>query len=201
MHKLAAKAAVAFSVTVGFVCGGLAANASGASRPPLPNVAFPPSDPVLPPAIEQQAGGNVVRSPTPRDIAAIRYGVTYCKDGPRNTMFVGNKIKGKSFSATLNTPRFCHTRNRVSGVGVSMDHQLYNVYNVFMRFDHSSIERGFYNWRKLGVQSGYFVRVRFYFKFCYEPTRNVCTTTYTIFLRNYVHADGTSTKFQSVSGL
>jgi hypothetical protein len=179
---------------------GLAPTAQAAKRPPLPSVALP-SDPLFPPAYEQQAPSNAVRVPTARDLIAIRYGKTYCKDGPHNFDAAGVKTGGKAFSATLDTPRFCHTRNQVSGIGISTDHRIYGTYNFWMRFDHESIEKGFYNWRRHGNFSGYFVRAKFYFLFCFEPTHNLCTKTYTVYLRNYVHADGTSSTFKTILGL
>jgi hypothetical protein len=97
--------------------------------------------------------------------------------------------------------RFCHRLRRVSEVTTATDHRLYGVYNFFMKFDHESVQKGFYNYRGWGSYSGYFVRAKFYFLYCYEPTRNICAKTYTIYLRTYVHADGTSSDFKSILGL
>ncbi len=96
--------------------------------------------------------------------------------------------------------RFCHQRRRVKEINVSKDHRIYGIYNFYMKFDHESVQQGFYNFRNWGDRSGYFVRAKFYFLYCYDPTRSFCPKTYILYLRNYVHADGTSSMFRTMLG-
>jgi hypothetical protein len=172
-----------------------ATSAAAAGAPPLPKPG-PGGDPLLPSALESQNPGNFVLKPTPRDQIAKKARVKYCKPGPYNFWYF-NGPRGKAFSASLIVPRFCHQGNRVSEVSVTPDHELYGIYNFFMKFDHQAIQRGYYNWRNHGNYSGYLIRAMFYFTFCYEPSKHACTKNYRLYLRTYIHEDGTSSTFQS----
>ena len=173
-------------------------SASAATRPPLPK-AGPNAGPWLSPAVEAQNPGNSVRSPTRGDLIARKTHRKYCKTGPHNFLS-GDIPGGKALSATLDVTRYCHIANRVREVSIATDHRTYGIYNFFMKFDHQSVQRGYYNWRGRGSYSGYFVRVKYYFLYCYEPTRNACAYTYTLYLRTYVHADGTSSTYRTFQG-
>jgi hypothetical protein len=189
------------SILLMLLAPGVAPESEAAKRPPPPPPKRAlPSDPVLPVAVEAQATGNDVRVPQPGDRIAIATGRKYCKGGPYNFGYAKG-LGGKSFSATLHVNRFCHRGNQVSEISIADDHQLYGIYNFYMKFDHVSVTKGFYNYRNRGARSGYYVLARFYFLYCHEPTRNFCPSTYVIYLRNYVHADGTSTKFDSYIGM
>jgi hypothetical protein len=175
-----------------------AVSASAAGRPPLPK-AGQFGNPLLAPALEEQNAGNFVRSPSRGDLIARKTRTKYCKAGPHD-FFYGETPGGRAFSATLDVTRFCHAGNRVSEISISTDHRLYGIYNFFMKFDHQSVQRGYYNWHRLGNYSGYFVRAKYYFLYCYEPTKNACTKTYILYLRIFVHADGTSSTFRTYRG-
>jgi hypothetical protein len=192
---LSSTAAVSLVVTVSL----MTVSASAAGRPPLPKPG-PGASPPLSSAAELQSPGNYVRKPNARDFIAKTKGTKYCKPGPYN-FYYGLGLGGRSYSGTLNLTRFCHQGARVSEISVSTDHRLYGVYNFYMKFDHQSVQRGYYNWRGRGNYSGYFVRVKYYFLYCYEPTRSVCTASYIMHLRSYVHEDGTSSTFRRTEGV
>lgn len=140
-----------------------------------------------------------MRSPDARDLIAKKTSRKYCKSG-RHNFYFGTGLGGKSFSATLDIPRFCHQGVRVSEVSISTDQRLYGIYRFYMRFDHVSVQRGHDNWRRHGNYSGYFVRAKFDVLYCYEPTRDACAKTYILYLRNSVHDDGTSSSYRTLVG-
>lgn len=197
MYRTAGCAVVAWAAVAAFAPVAQAAKAPS-KPPPLPREALR-SDPLRSPALEGQTPGNYQPAPDRRDQIAKKTGRKYCKRGPHNFDYA-NGLGGRSFSATLDVVRYCHQGNQVSEVSVSPDHKLYGVYNFYMRFDHESVQKGYYNYRKRGIRSGYFVLARFYFLYCYEPTRNACTKTYVLYLRTFVHEDGTSSAFRTLIG-
>jgi hypothetical protein len=148
-----------------------------------------PAPPIIngAPTAAQLAAEAQTADPTQNAVVA---GKPLCKYGLHNFGYRDSKL-GRAFSATLDSD-WCYRDGRTGSVHDHYDHRLYTiVYGTFVTYDRESVWSGYYNYHNRGAKSGAYVKGKFYFKYCYDPAHAWCPKTYVIYLRNYMHYDGT----------
>ncbi len=108
---------------------------------------------------------------------------------------------GKIYSATLDVPSWCRRGNRLVNVHYQLLHKIYKslTFGSAVKFTGFDGQVDYpYDYGRRGLGSGYAIKAVAHFSVC-EPTHNYCPGNTQIYLRTYLHYDGTCVAYATVT--